>query len=220
MSTTRRQTAAWWWLAFRLWLGLFAAASLIYALGGSGLRSRSTGGTIDFNRSADVALLRINDSLAFAVSPAKTNTLVSLSRYALGSLPFSPLLGRYEQVGAKMPQVTHQHGDWVYLSTPQFVLPGQPQAYNLRTGETITGPPVPKPANYGTVDLRTVPQFVSRDLLGSPADKLPAPEQLAQRYPALSTISESTVVFAGGFLLVGAALLLLWPFARRRVVIA
>lgn len=212
---TRRALAPWFKLVFVLWLTMFVGVSLIYALGGSGFRFASTGATQSFNRESDYALLRVNDSLAFHVYPAKPDRSVSLTRYREGSLPFSPLLGRYESGREKMPVVTHRRGDWVYSQYPQYSYSGVPHAYNLRTGEAVFAAGLNR--NLDKVDLAQLPEFASRGLLGAPADKIADPATLAQEFPALDVVRESQVVYVGGFLLVGFLLLLIFPFARRKV---
>lgn len=220
MTTPKRVTAGWWKLLFRVWLALFIGVTLIYALGGDGFRVQQTGTTTSFNRDADYALLRINDSLAFHVRPQDPNSSVSVVRYAEGSLPFSLLLGRYELDTEKMPAVTHQRGDWVYNTWPQFGPLSNIDIYNIRTGEAIRLLGNADAATAQQLDLRTLPEYASRGLLGTEADKLASPEQLATRYPALSVPKESAVVFVSAFLIVGIFLLLLWPFARRKVAAA
>lgn len=176
---------------------LWIAVTFIYRQGESGVRFGQGAAGVSFDRQHDVALFEIDASAALLVSPSGT---VSLVKYGRGTFPFCPLCGKHELRGSIVNLAHYDKDGWIYTDHP-----GGPFAelYHVASGEQVD---VPRPAGAvpGQVDASALPEYARRGLTIDAAHRI-TPALIYERFPALSPINESCVVFNAAFMLLVAA---------------
>jgi hypothetical protein len=176
-----------------LWIGV----TVVYRQGESGVRVGTGGAGLSFERQNDHALFAIDARAALLVSQDGSMSLVE---YGRGPFPFCPLCGTHELRGSIVNLAHYYKDGWIYTDHP-----GGPFAelYHVASGQRVD---VPRPAGAvpGQTDAGALPGYASRGLTID-ADHRITPALIHERFPSLSLINESCVVFNSAFMLLAAA---------------
>lgn len=205
----RRQalTALSVWFAVNIVLAaLFVGLNLAYRAGADAVEFK--GGVASFDREFDGALFGIDAKRAYRVSGSGDVAVVKIKP---GTPPFRPVCGTTTLDGSLINLAMYQRGDWVYSGYPEF---DGVDAYNVRTGEALSVS-APTPAPGSTTDPMNVPEYRSRGLTFTEANKLTL-ERIVRGHRQLASIEESCEVFNAAFFVLFAASAVagLWLAAR------
>lgn len=207
---TKKITKGWWKKLLLIWLVLFVSGSVWYYMGASKLKSKAGTG-INIDRSGDYSLFKINDSAAFYINP-KTPGQITLAKYET-AFPLFKIFGDYSYKGEFFGGAPLKKADWVYVQTPNYYDKGRIIGYNTTTGETLIKQ---TPADPASTQIPV--EYLNNDLLIDDS-LLMKPADIAKSYQPLSVPKESAITFFTGFLIVGILILILWPFARKRITV-
>lgn len=205
----RRQalTALSAWFGVNIVLAaLFVGLNLAYRAGADAVEFK--GGVASFDREFDGALFGIDAKRAYRVSGSGDVAVVKIKP---GTPPFRPVCGTTTLDGSLINLAMYQRGDWVYSGYPEF---DGVDAYNVRTGEALSVS-APTPAPGSTTDPMNVPEYRSRGLTFTEANKLTL-ERIVRGHRQLASIEESCEVFNAAFFVLFAASAVagLWLAAR------
>ncbi|MCK6513702.1 hypothetical protein L6R46_01410 [Myxococcota bacterium] len=205
----RRQalTALSAWFGVNIVLAaLFVGLNLAYRAGADAVEFK--GGVASFDREFDGALFGIDAKRAYRVSGSGDVAVVKIKP---GTPPFRPVCGTTTLDGSLINLAMYQRGDWVYSGYPEF---DGVDAYNVRTGEALSVS-APTPAPGSTTDPMNVPEYRSRGLTFTEANKLTL-ERIVRGHRQLASIEESCEVFNAAFfvLFAASAVVGLWLAAR------
>jgi len=197
MNIRTRRPPSWWVVVMALLVALWIAVTVIYRQGESAVRFGQGGSGLSFERQHDIALFEIDARAALLVSQGGTMSLV---KYGRARFPFCPLCGEHELRGSIVNLAHYYKDGWIYTDHP-----GGPFAelYHVASGEQVD---VPRPAGAapGQVDASALPEYARRGLTVDGAHRI-TPALIHERFPALSPINESCVVFNAAFMLLFAA---------------
>jgi hypothetical protein len=205
----RRQalTALSAWFGVNIVLAaLFVGLNLAYRAGADAVEFK--GGVASFDREFDGALFGIDAKRAYRVSGSGDVAVVKIKP---GTPPFRPVCGTTTLDGSLINLAMYQRGDWVYSGYPEF---DGVDAYNVRTGEALSVS-APTPAPGSTTDPMNVPEYRSRGLTFTEANKLTL-ERIVRGHRQLASIEESCEVINAAFFVLFAASAVagLWLAAR------
>ena len=205
----RRQalTALSAWFGVNIVLAaLFVGLNLAYRAGADAVEFK--GGVASFDREFDGALFGIDAKRAYRVSGSGDVAVVKIKP---GTPPFRPVCGTTTLDSSLINLAMYQRGDWVYSGYPEF---DGVDAYNVRTGEALSVS-APTPAPGSTTDPMNVPEYRSRGLTFTEANKLTL-ERIVRGHRQLASIEESCEVFNAAFFVLFAASAVagLWLAAR------
>lgn len=207
--TTKKYTAGWWKLLFWIWLAVFIAGTIAYVMGANSIRTK-TGNTITIDRSADYSLYKVNDTAAFYLK-SKSPENVSLVKYE-AAFPLFRIFGDHEYEREILSSGLAVQSDWIYIKDPAYYDKGRVIGYNIKNGQTII-----KQTDKTEVPGQAVPEFLSHGIISDGETAL-TPDYVLKNFTRLSVPKESAIIFFSGFIAVGILLLLIWPFARKKVV--
>lgn len=195
---------AWYLAGLGLITALFLGTTIYYHLGAEGVRVK--GARIDFDRKFDRRLFKVDDRRAWSVSArGGGDAFVSLVRYRRGTPPFCPVCGWNTTNGSIFNLADFRKGDWVYS---KYTFPGQPIAYNLRTGEVVRSAKKARDSSSRAPEPADEPFYVQQGFTFD--DALRVSRQLDPKRE-LSTINEGCVIFVAAFLVFYALFLLVLP---------
>jgi len=196
MNIRTRRPPSWWVVVMGLLAILWISVTVIYRQGESGVRFGTGGAGLSFDRQHDHALFEVDERAALLVSQGGTMSLVE---YGRGMFPFCPLCGTHELRGSIVNLAHYYKDGWIYTDHP-----GGPFAelYHVASGKRVD---VPRPAGAapGQVDAGTLPEYKSRGLTIDADHRITA-GFIQERFPLLSPIQESCVVFNAAFMLLAA----------------
>ena len=197
MNIRTRRPPAWWVVVMGLLVTLWISVTVVYRHGESGVRFGTGGAGLSFERQNDYALFEIDERAALLVSQDGSMSVV---QYGRGMFPFCPLCGTHELRGSIVNLAHYYKDGWFYTDHP-----GGPFAelYHAASGKRVD---VPRPAGAapGQIDAGTLPEYASRGLTIDAAHRITA-AFIDKRFPPLSPIDESCVVFNAAFMLLAAA---------------